>query len=155
MAELVVTQPVAADQQTTWDALTDWDVHHRWMLFTRAEGGHAEGESLAAFTGVGKVGFTDTMRITVWEPPDRAVVRHTGKVVRGSGAFEVEAVAPGRSRVVWSVRWTWRPRVAWSEWIDLPLGVVGRLGWPVVRLPLRFFVQLSLKRFARYVEGGR
>lgn len=143
MAELVVTQPVAADQQTTWDALTDWDVHHRWMLFTRAEGGHAEGESLAAFTGVGKVGFTDTMRITVWEPPDRAVVRHTGTVVRGSGAFEVEAVAPGRSRVVW------------SEWIDLPLGVVGRLGWPVVRLPLRFFVQLSLKRFARYVEGGR
>ena len=143
MAELVVTQPVAADQQTTWDALTDWDVHHRWMLFTRAEGGHAEGESLAAFTGVGKVGFTDTMCITVWEPPDRAVVRHTGTVVRGSGAFEVEAVAPGRSRVVW------------SEWIDLPLGVVGRLGWPVVRLPLRFFVQLSLKRFARYVEGGR
>ena len=143
MAELVVTQPVAADQQTTWDALTDWDVHHRWMLFTRAEGGHAEGESLAAFTGVGKLGFTDTMRITVWEPPDRAVVRHTGTVVRGSGAFEVEAVAPGRSRVVW------------SEWIDLPLGVVGRLGWPVVRLPLRFFVQLSLKRFARYVEGGR
>ena len=143
MAELVVTQPVAADQQTTWDALTDWDVHHRWMLFTRAEGGHAEGESLAAFTGVGKVGFTDTMRITVWEPPDRAVVRHTGKVVRGSGAFEVEAVAPGRSRVVW------------SEWIDLPLGVLGRLGWPLVRLPLRFFVQLSLKRFARYVEGGR
>ena len=143
MAELVVTQPVAADQQTTWDALTDWDVHHRWMLFTRAEGGHAAGESLAAFTGVGKVGFTDTMRITVWEPPDRAVVRHTGTVVRGSGAFEVEAVAPGRSRVVW------------SEWIDLPLGVVGRLGWPVVRLPLRFFVQLSLKRFARYVEGGR
>ncbi len=143
MAELVVTQPVAADQQTTWDALTDWDVHHRWMLFTRAEGGHAEGESLAAFTGVGKVGFTDTMRITVWEPPDRAVVRHTGTVVRGSGAFEVEAVAPGRSRVVW------------SEWIDLPLGVVGRLGWPVVRLPLRFFVQLSLRRFARYVEGGR
>ena len=143
MAELVVTQPVAADQQTTWDALTDWDVHHRWMLFTRAEGGHAEGESLAAFTGVGKVGFTDTMRITVWEPPDRAVVRHTGTVVRGSGAFEVEAIAPGRSRVVW------------SEWIDLPLGVVGRLGWPVVRLPLRFFVQLSLKRFARYVEGGR
>ena len=43
-----------------------------------------------------------------------------------------DAVAPGRSRVVW------------SEWIDLPLGVVGRLGWPLVRLPLRFFVQLSL-----------
>ena len=45
---------------------------------------------------------TDTMTITVWEPPHRAVVRHTGKVVKGSGAFEVEAVAPGRSRGVWS-----------------------------------------------------
>ena len=37
------------------------------------------------------------MTITVWEPPRRAVVRHTGKVVRGSGAFEVEDLGPDRS----------------------------------------------------------
>jgi carbon monoxide dehydrogenase subunit G len=139
----VVTQEVAAPAQQVWDALTDWDAHDRWMLFTRAEGGRAEGETISAFTGLGGLGFLDTMTITVWEPPRRAVVRHTGRVVRGSGAFEVEALAPGRSRVVW------------SEWVLLPLGVLGRAGWPLVRPLLRLLVQVSLRRLARYVEGVR
>ena len=142
MAELVVTQEVAAAQQQVWDVLTDWAVHDRWMLLTRAEGGRHEGAQLSAWTGVGRVGFLDTMTITVWEPPQRAVVRHTGRVVRGSGAFEVESLAPARSRVVW------------SEWVDLPLGVLGRLAWPVVRPALRRLVQVSLRRLARYVEQG-
>ena len=143
MAELVVTQVVEAPAQQVWDLLTDWDLHDRWMLFTRAEGGRAEGETISAFTGVGPVGFLDTMTITVWEPPHRAVVRHTGRVVRGSGAFEVEELAAGRSRVVW------------SEWIALPLGLLGRLGWPLVRPVLRQLVQVSLRRLAQQVEGAR
>lgn len=143
MAELVVTQEVAAPPERTWDVLTDWDVHDRWMLLTRAEGGSGLGASIAAFTGVGRVGFLDTMTITEWEPPHRAVVRHTGKVVRGSGSFEVVQVAPGRSRVVWSER------------VLLPFGAVGTLLWPVVRPVLRVFVQVSLRRLARYVESGR
>ena len=36
------------------------------------------------------------MTIVVWEPPHRAVVRHTGRVVRGSGAFEVRELVGGR-----------------------------------------------------------
>lgn len=143
MAELVVTQVVGAPAQQVWDLLTDWDLHDRWMLFTRAEGGRAEGETISAFTGVGPVGFLDTMTITVWEPPHRAVVRHTGRVVRGAGAFEVEALAAGSSRVVW------------SEWIALPFGPLGRLGWPLVRPVLRQLVQVSLRRLARQVEGAR
>ena len=92
MAELVVSQVIGAPAQRVWDVLTDWSVHHEWMLLTRAEGGRAEGESVAAFTGIGPIGFLDTMTITVWEPPQRAVVRHTGRVVRGSGSFEVQAL---------------------------------------------------------------
>ena len=142
MAELVVTQHVAAPAERVFDVLTDWDVHDRWMLFTRAEGGRGPGETISAFTGVGRLGFLDTMTITVWEPPQRAVVRHTGAVVRGSGAFEVEALAPARSRVVW------------SEWVDLPFGALGRLGWLLARPALAFFLRLSLRRLARYVESG-
>jgi hypothetical protein len=112
------------------------------MLLTHAEGGRAEGETVSAFTGVGRFGFLDTMTIAHWDPPRRAVVRHTGKVVRGSGAFEVEPLGAERARVVW------------SEWVDLPLGMLGRLGWPVVRPLLRAGVQLSLRRLARYVEAG-
>ena len=90
MAELVVTAEVRAPAQAVWDLLTDWEQHDRWMLLTSATGGRAEGASIAAFTGVGRVGFTDPMTIVVWEPPRRCVVRHTGRVVRGSGAFEVQ-----------------------------------------------------------------
>ena len=82
------------------------------------------------------------MTIVVWEPPRRCVVRHTGRIVRGSGAFEVQDVGPGRSRVVW------------SEWLDLPLGIVGRLGWLVVRPLTRLGVAKSLQRLARLVEAG-
>lgn len=143
MAELVVTQEVAAPAQQVWDVLTDWSVHHEWMLLTRAEGGHGQGETISAFTGIGPVGFLDTMVITAWEPPHRAVVRHTGRVVKGSGAFEVERLGEHHSRLVW------------SEWVQLPFGVVGRLGWPVARLFVRAGVVFSLRRLARYVERGR
>jgi carbon monoxide dehydrogenase subunit G len=140
MARLVVTQEVDAPQQQVWDVLTDWKVHDRWMLLTRASGDRAEGGSVEAFTGVGSVGFLDRMTITMWEPPRMVVVRHTGRVVRGSGSFEVKALSPGRSQVVW------------SEYVDPPLGPVGRLGWPLVRPVLQMFVQASLRRLARYVE---
>jgi uncharacterized protein YndB with AHSA1/START domain len=143
VAELVVTQDVNAPAERVWSVLVDWDRHGEWMLGTRASGGAAVGEEIEAFTGVGRVGFLDRMTIVVWEPPHRAVVRHTGRVVRGSGAFEVREVSQGRSQVVW------------SEWIYLPLGALGRAGWPLVRLLLRAGVSFSLRRLARYVEAGR
>jgi carbon monoxide dehydrogenase subunit G len=139
VAELVLTQEVDAPPDRVFEVLTDWAVHDRWMLLTRAEGDHAAGGEIRAFTGIGRLGFLDTMVITVWEPPRRAVVRHVGKVVRGSGAFEVEDLGAGRSRVVW------------SEWVLLPLGAVGQLLWPVARIPLRVLLQVSLRRLARYV----
>lgn len=142
MAELVVTADVRAPAQALWDVLTDWDLHDRWMLLTSASGGRAEGASIAAFTGVGRLGISDPMTIVVWEPPRRCVVRHTGRIVRGSGAFEVQDLGPERSRVVW------------SEWLDLPLGIVGRLGWLVVRPLTRLGVAASLRRLARLVEAG-
>ena len=141
MAELVVTLDVDAPAEPVWEALTDWDLHDRWMLLTRASGGRSEGAAIEAFTGVGRLAIRDTMTIVVWEPPRRCVVRHTGRIVRGSGAFEVRDLGPGRSRVVW------------SEWLDLPLGILGRLGWPVVRPLARLGVAFSLRRLARLVEA--
>ena len=112
------------------------------MLLTRASGGRAEGASIEAWTGLGRLAVRDTMTIVVWEPPHRCVVRHTGRVVRGSGAFEVQELTPTTSRVVW------------SEWLDLPLGLLGRLGWPLVRPLVRLGVGISLRRLARLVERG-
>jgi carbon monoxide dehydrogenase subunit G len=140
MAELVLACDIAAPREKVWAALVDWSQHDKWMFLTRATGGAGVGEPIEAFTGIGRIGFLDTMTITVWEPPQRAVVRHTGRIVRGSGAFEVRETAPGCSRVVW------------SEWVDLPLGVIGRLGWPLVRPWLKAGVSFSLRRLADHVE---
>jgi hypothetical protein len=80
------------------------------------------------------------MEIVEWEPPRRATVRHTGKVVRGDGVFEVVELGPERSRFLW------------TELLDLPLGALGRLGWPLVRPAFRAGVAQSLRKMARLSE---
>ena len=116
MAELVVVQEVAAPVERVWDVLTDWDVHDRWMLFTRAEGGRRRGgDDLGLHRDrPGRLPRHDGDHGLGAAAPRG--VRHTGKLVRGSGAFEVEALRPGVSRVVW------------SEWVDLPFGVARPAG---------------------------
>ena len=141
MAEVVVTTVVAAEAEEVWEALTDWPLHDKWMLFTRASGGSGVGSTIEAFTGLGPLGILDTMTIVVWEPPRRCVVRHTGRVVRGSGAFEVLDLGGGYSRIIW------------SEWLDLPLGRLGRAGWPLAVPFVKAGVAFSLRRLARYVEA--
>jgi hypothetical protein len=48
-----------------------------------------------------------------------------------------------------------RSRFVWTELLDLPLGALGRLGWPLVRPAMRWGVRYSLQRMARQVEAGR
>lgn len=144
---LVLSVDVNAPVEQTWTGVTDWDRQGEWMLGTRvratARGGQGVGGRIEAITGIGRVGARDPMTITVWEPPHRCHVLHTGRIVRGTGAFEVESRGPGQSRFVW------------REDLDLPLGRVGRIGWVLARPAFAWGVQRSLDRFARWVEAGR
>jgi uncharacterized protein YndB with AHSA1/START domain len=137
---------VDAGVEQVWAAVTDWPAQSDWMLGTRVwateQDGRGVGGGVAAFTGAGRLGFLDTMVITRWEPPFRCDVRHTGRVVRGTGTFEVVALPEGRSRFVW------------SEDLDLPLGPVGRLGWPLVRPAFALGVRRSLEKLARSLGQG-
>ena len=94
MSELQVTVPVAAPAEAVWSALTDWDSQGEWMLGTsvRSVGPQRQGvgDRLEAFTGVGRIGFLDTMVVTDWVDGVEVTVEHTGKVVRGSGTFRAE-----------------------------------------------------------------
>ncbi len=143
-AEITIDVIVGAPPEAVWDAVTDWPRQSEWMLGTTVRAtdhdGVGVGGGIEAFTGVGRLGFLDTMVITEWDPPRRCVVDHTGRVVRGLGVFEVFALPDGRSRFVW------------SEELDLPLGVLGRLGWPLVRPGFAWGVRRSLEALARDVE---
>lgn len=150
MAELVVAVEVRAPADKAWAQLTDWPAHGEWMLLTTVEPTTRETEGVGAgivgITGIGSLAFRDTMTITSWEPPPsdpaRCAVAHTGKLVRGAGALEIEQLGAGRSRIVW------------SEWVQLPFGLLGELGWIVVRPLAALFLRVSLRRLAKRVEAS-
>lgn len=101
----------------------------------------ALGGKLEAFTGFGPIGFLDTMTITKWDPPHVCEVTHTGKVVKGTGLFEV-------------TRENDTTYFIWTEDVSVGFGIFGRIGWifvePLVRLGLRF----SLHRFRRMFRNS-
>jgi uncharacterized protein YndB with AHSA1/START domain len=144
-AQLRLEVDVAAPVERAWAAATDWDRQHEWMLGTSVRGtvngGRGVGGVIRAATGVGPLAIVDTMEITGWNPPHGAYVRHLGKLVRGTAAFEVRE-RPGGSTFVW------------TEDLDLPLGAVGRLGFRLLRPALRYGLALSLRRFAAWVPGS-
>jgi carbon monoxide dehydrogenase subunit G len=145
--ELVETVVVDAPPQQVWAALTDWTRQGEWMLLTDVEvtGGdpHAVGGRLVARTGLPlrgrRRGLLDTFEITEWDPPRRAVVQHTGRIVRGPGTFEVTPQGAGSL-------------VTWTEQLWLPFGLLGQVGWPLVKPAAGAGVRLSLKRFADFAR---
>jgi uncharacterized protein YndB with AHSA1/START domain len=154
--DVVEQVDVDAPPEQVWAALVDWDRQGEWMVLTdvRAVDGEAQGVGgrLSAVTGVRlprrllggrRLGVLDTMLITVWEFPRRVDVRHTGRVVRGTGTFEVRPRDGGGSTFVW------------TEGLDLPLGALGRAGWPLVRPVVAIGLRLSLRRFAAYARDHR
>ncbi|WP_026454698.1 SRPBCC family protein [Saccharomonospora iraqiensis] len=145
MSDVAVSVEVAAPAGTTWLALTDWERQGEWIVGTDVRvvsgNGRSTGSRIEAFTGVGGVGVTDTMEITTWEPPVRCTVRHLGRVVRGTGAFHVQARGPQRSTFVW------------SEELDLPFGPVGKAGWLLAKPAFVLGLRRSLDNFARFAES--
>jgi carbon monoxide dehydrogenase subunit G len=150
VAELVVSVEVHASLERAWAILTDWETHGDWMVATTVQrttgGDDGVGAGIEGVTKLGPFAVRDTMTFSQWQPPPaspaRCVVEHTGTLVRGSGAFEVEDLGEGRSRVVW------------SEWVQLPLGLLGETGWLAVRPVVAVFLRLSLRRLARLIEAA-
>ncbi len=133
---------VEAAAETVFAAATDWDRQHEWMLGTtvrvRRGDGHSVGSEVEAVTGIAGIGVPDRMRITLWDAPSRCEMRHLGRVVRGTGIFEVRPRGPGAATF------------EWIEELELPFGMLGTLGWPLLRPLFGAGLRLSLDRFAAF-----
>lgn len=99
---LVIDAPI----QSVWESLADWESQGEWMLQTTVEVTseirEGVGTTIAAFTGIGKLGVMDHMQVTKWLPPNICDVLHTGKVIKGTGRFELIAIDLSRTRFNWS-----------------------------------------------------
>lgn len=153
-ASLTITAgvTVAADPDRVWDLAVDWSAQRDWIWATRSTGGQGVGAPVTARTGVGPVAFTDTMLITEWDPPRRCTLTHTGRIVRGEGAFEVLPRGGGSE-------------FRWTERILLPeplvglvppalLGAFTRIAYGVIAPIARAGLGSSLVRFARLAEAA-
>jgi hypothetical protein len=148
MKHLELEIPIAATVEEVFRGFTDWAAQGEWMVGTDVRpvlgDGRGVGGRLEAWSGVGRLGFLDTMVITEWVEPERVVVLHTGKVVRGDGIMAVRPDDLGTGAIF-----------TWAERIIPPLGPLGELGWPLVRPAFGAGVKRSLEVFARLVEEGR
>jgi len=99
---LVIDAPI----NTVWAALADWESQGEWMLQTTVEVTsdirEGVGTSIAAFTGIGKLGIMDHMTVTSWNPPTICDVVHTGAIIKGTGRFELTALSGNSTRFDWS-----------------------------------------------------
>ena len=121
MGLIRVAVEIDASPSAVWDVVEPIEHHVDWMIdaveirFT-GESTRGTGTTFDCDTRVGPIALTDEMTITEWEPGHRMGVRHTG-VVTGTGVFELEPLDLGR-----------RTRFTWSEELDFPWFLGGRLG---------------------------
>ncbi|HEV2088147.1 MAG TPA: SRPBCC family protein [Cryptosporangiaceae bacterium] len=145
--ELTVPGLVRAPIEVAFAVATDWERQSRWIPLTRVrvvEGdGRSAGSVVHAFTGIGRIGFLDVLRITRWDPPRRVDVLHVGRLVRGPAEFTFAADGPDRTRFVW------------AEYLHLPLGRPGVWAWRLVRPLAAAAFRVALRRFGRMAEQAQ
>ncbi|MEY3325975.1 MAG: hypothetical protein RL694_862 [Actinomycetota bacterium] len=107
LEEFRVTVTVSGEINKVWEKLVDWKSQGEWMALTKVsssadDGGVSGiGTEISAFTGVGKFGVWDKMRVTKWEPPIFCAVDHYGRWIKGIGEFQLTQISPDKVRFDW------------------------------------------------------
>jgi len=148
---MTVRVAASVDVQTSVEdvfaAMVDLRSQDKWMLGTTLFAVDSDvdvplvGSRIAALTGFGGIGVLDTMTVTGYEPPHLWITAHTGHAFKGTGIFQVDPVPHGA-------------RVTWIEELELPLGILGRLGWKAAEPLVKWGLTISLKRLAKGVADG-
>lgn len=93
--EFRVSLRVSAPIQEVWNELVTWKNQGNWMALTKVTSSHfgpkdsGVGTTIEAFTGIGKFGIIDQMKVIDWQPPTYCKVDHYGKFIKGIGIFNL------------------------------------------------------------------
>jgi hypothetical protein len=111
VARFTAVARTPASAARTWQLLTDWPAHGRWVPLTDVRvltpQGRGVGARFTGRTGLGPVGFDDPMEVVEWREPAAGtaglvrLVKH-GRVVLGGAEIEVEDTPGGGSVVRWT-----------------------------------------------------
>ena len=131
---------INASQKEVFDSFVNWETQGEWMFGTKVyrtkNNGEGIGGEIVAWTGFWKIGFNDPMVITKWEAPRIVDMKHLGKVVKGTGSMIAEKISDNRTKFIW------------SETIELPFSIFGRIGWFFIKPFFVIAIKHSLKKFA-------
>jgi uncharacterized protein YndB with AHSA1/START domain len=110
VAAIEVRRNVPTSIASVWATVTDFGAYGRWIPLTsmRVDDPPVRlGWGFAGKTGLGPLGFLDTMLIIRWEPPadgrGRFAIRKTGRVLRGWADVELHSTGGGDAGtdIVW------------------------------------------------------
>jgi hypothetical protein len=142
--EIKIKIQIKAPIEKVWAAIADWESQGDWMLQTRvwvtSDIRAGVGTSISALTGPlvksgFKFGLLDKMVVTNWLPPYLCEVDHVGKVIKGTGKFELTDLSKGDEIAT---------NFDWSETFRAPKAV-----FLLIYLPTYLGVRISLLRFRR------
>jgi hypothetical protein len=144
LAEFRVSVKVKAPCDEVWQQLVDWKSQSEWMALTKVHSS-ADGDGLSgvgteihAFTGIGKFGLWDHMRVTHWEPPQFCAVDHYGHWIKGIGEFRLVALTDSQTRF------------DWYEKINAPAALLA-----LIKPGILIAVYISLRKFSRKVSARK
>ena len=145
IATLTFKTTIRASQQIVFNYVSDWEKQSDWIMFTDVKiltnPTTQKDVSLLAVTKIGPIKLVDTMVVTDWQPFERIVVEHTGRIILGKGVFTVRKISDHSCEF------------QWQEVTPVPFGLIGRIGLtvfkPLIELPFR----ISLHRLKSNIES--